>query len=76
MGLLAGMGFLAVFSGAANTPIACILMGVELFSIESVAYISIARITAYFSSGMKGIYTSQVIGKWKTKCYQKLVVKI
>jgi H+/Cl- antiporter ClcA len=76
MGLLAGMGFLAVFSGAANAPIACVLMGVELFGIESVAYISIASITAYFSSGMKGIYTSQVIGKWKTKCYQKLGVKI
>ena len=76
MGLLAGMGFLAVFSGAANAPIACVLMGVELFGIESVVYISIASITAYFSSGMKGIYTSQVIGKWKTKCYQKLGVKI
>jgi H+/Cl- antiporter ClcA len=76
MGLLAGMGFLAVFSGAANAPIACVLMGVELFGIESVAYISIASITAYFSSGMKGIYTSQVIGKWKTKCYQNLGVKI
>ena len=75
IGLLTGMGFLAVFSGAANTPIACILMGVELFGIESIAYISIASITAYFSSGMKGIYTSQVIGKWKTKCYQKLGVK-
>jgi H+/Cl- antiporter ClcA len=72
--LLAGMGFIAVFSGSANAPIACILMGFELFGAESLAYISIASISAYFSSGMKGIYTSQVIGKWKTKFYQKLKV--
>ena len=31
MGLLAGMGFVAVFAGATNTPIACTIMGIELF---------------------------------------------
>jgi H+/Cl- antiporter ClcA len=28
-GLLAGMGFVAVFAGATNTPLACMLMGIE-----------------------------------------------
>jgi H+/Cl- antiporter ClcA len=58
--LLAGMGFVAVFSGATNTPLACIVMGMELFGIESTPYIAIACITAYFFSGHTGIYTSQI----------------
>lgn len=63
--LLAGMGFAAVFSSAANTPIACILMGIELFGIESGVYIGIACITGYLFSGHSGIYKSQVVGSPK-----------
>ncbi|MDQ0641837.1 H+/Cl- antiporter ClcA [Pedobacter sp. W3I1] len=62
LGLLAGMGFVAVFAGAANTPLACIFMGVELFGTSSGIYIAIACITAYLFSGHTGIYRSQTIG--------------
>ncbi len=62
MGLLAGMGFVAVFAGAANTPIACIVMGAELFGMEPGLYIAIAVIVAYLVSGHSGIYKSQEIG--------------
>jgi len=62
--LLAGMGFMAVFAGAANTPIACIFMGIELFGMESVLYIAIASVIAYFCSGHVGIYRSQKGSKW------------
>lgn len=72
LSLLAGMGFLAVFAGAANTPIACILMGYELFGIESSLYISIACFTAYYFSGGKGIYSSQSFHYGKTKLYRKI----
>ncbi|MFW0714935.1 voltage-gated chloride channel family protein [Pedobacter sp. N23S346] len=65
VGLLAGMGFVAVFSGAANTPLACILMGMELFGMESAVYIALACITAYFFSGHSGIYKSQAIGHFQ-----------
>lgn len=61
LALLAGMGFVAVFSGATNTPIACTIMGIELFGIESGIYLGIACIVAYFSSGHTGIYSSQKI---------------
>lgn len=64
-GLLAGMGFVAVFAGAANTPLACIFMGVELFGVSSGIYIAIACITAYLFSGHMGIYQSQSIGSPK-----------
>ena len=72
LSLLSGMGFLAVFAGAANTPIACILMGYELFGIESSLYISIACFTAYYFSGGKGIYSSQSFHYGKTKLYRKI----
>jgi len=67
--LLAGMGFVAVFSGATNTPIACTLMGIELFGVESGIYIAIACVTAYLFSGHTGIYSAQIIGSPKHAFY-------
>ncbi|UXP31819.1 voltage-gated chloride channel family protein [Reichenbachiella agarivorans] len=67
MGLLAGMGFVAVFAGATNTPIACTMMGIELFGIESGVFIAIACSTAYLFSGHSGVYSSQIIGSPKNK---------
>ncbi|QPH38308.1 voltage-gated chloride channel family protein [Pedobacter endophyticus] len=65
VGLLAGMGFVAVFSGAANTPLACVFMGIELFGDTSGVYIALACVTAYLFSGHTGIYRSQKIGSPK-----------
>lgn len=66
LGLLAGMGFIAVFAGAANTPLACIIMGVELFGGEGLTYFAITCVTAYLFSGHSGIYKSQEIGSSKS----------
>lgn len=63
--LLSGMGFVAVFTAAANTPIACILMGIELFGASSAIYIAISCVVAYLFSGHNGIYSSQKIGHAK-----------
>ncbi|MEH2133879.1 MAG: voltage-gated chloride channel family protein [Nostoc sp.] len=60
--LLAGMGFVGVFAGAANTPLASTLMGIELFGLESGVFIAIGCIVSYLFSGHSGIYTSQRIG--------------
>ena len=65
MPLLAGMGFVAVFAGATNTPIACTIMGIELFGIESGVFIALACTTSYLFSGHTGIYTAQIIGSPK-----------
>lgn len=62
MALMAGMGFVAVFSGAANTPIATIFMGIELFGAEAGVYIGIACVIGYLFSGHAGIYKSQIVG--------------
>ena len=69
--LLAGLGFVAVFSGATHTPIACTIMGMELFGIQPGIFIAIACSIAYFSSGSVGIYKSQIVKGAKYKLYQK-----
>ncbi|MBP3944349.1 voltage-gated chloride channel family protein [Sphingobacteriaceae bacterium WQ 2009] len=72
MGLLAAMGFVAVFAGATHTPLACTIMGVELFGLPSVLYIAVACFTAYICSGNLGIYSSQKIGTPKRQLYEFL----
>ena len=57
--LLAAMGFVAVFAGAANTPIASSLMAFELFGSEAGAFAAIACVTSYLFSGQTGIYHAQ-----------------
>jgi H+/Cl- antiporter ClcA len=57
--LFAKLGFIAVFAGAVNKPIACTLMGIELFGTEYTVYFAIACFTAYYFSGHSGIYHSQ-----------------
>ncbi|UKJ08039.1 voltage-gated chloride channel family protein [Solitalea lacus] len=59
VGLLAGMGFVAVFAGAANTPLTCIVMGIELFGIQTGVFIAIASIVSFLFSGNSSIYLSQ-----------------
>lgn len=60
--LMAGLGFIAVFAGATNTPIACTFMGIELFGADNVLYYAVACFTAYYFSGHTGIYHAQRIG--------------
>jgi H+/Cl- antiporter ClcA len=57
--LFAGLGFIAVFAGATNTPLACTLMGIELFGSENIIYYAVACFIAYYFSGHTGIYSSQ-----------------
>jgi H+/Cl- antiporter ClcA len=59
MALLAGMGFVALFSGASNTPVASTILGIEIFGIESIFFIGIACLFSYLCSGRTGIYSSQ-----------------
>ena len=60
--LFAALGFVAVFAGATNTPLACAIMGIELFGSGHVVYLAIACFGAYLFSGHSGVYLSQRIG--------------
>ena len=59
--LFAALGFIAVFSGATNTPLASTILGIELFGGEHALLFAIACFTAYIFSGHSGIYTAQKI---------------
>jgi H+/Cl- antiporter ClcA len=63
--LLAGVGFVAVFAGAANTPIASTLMAIELFGAEVGVYAAVGCVLAYLFSGHTGIYRAQRVGHAK-----------
>jgi H+/Cl- antiporter ClcA len=57
--LFAALGFVAIFAGATNTPLASTLLGIELFGSGNTIYIATACIIAYRCSGARGIYPSQ-----------------
>ncbi|SHN40113.1 H+/Cl-antiporter ClcA [Duganella sacchari] len=63
--LLAGLGFVAVFAGAANTPLASTIMAIELFGPEIGPYAALACVVAYLFSGHNGIYRAQRVGLLK-----------
>ncbi len=67
---MAALGFIAVFSGATNTPIACFIMGIELFGADNIIYMFIACVISYYFSAHTGIYGSQKIEIAKSKLYQ------
>lgn len=71
-GLLAGMGFVAVFAGATHAPFACAIMGMELFGLETGLFLLIACFFSFLFSGNKGIYSSQKIPLIKKVFYNKM----
>lgn len=64
---MAALGFVAVFAGAANTPLSCILLGAELFGGAPLPYIGIATVVSYVFSGHRGIYGAQRVETPKSK---------
>lgn len=56
--LMAAVGLVAVFAGAANTPVACTVMGVELFGGHSVVLFAIACVVSFACSTHRSIYRS------------------
>ena len=64
--LLAAVGFVAVFAGAANTPIASTLMAMELFGAEIGVFAALACVMSYLCSGHSGIYRAQRVAHRKT----------
>ncbi|WP_029624048.1 voltage-gated chloride channel family protein [Sphingomonas sp. PAMC 26617] len=58
-GVFAALGFVALFAGAANTPLACTFMGIELFGATYAVPIAVACFVSYLCSGHSGIYLSQ-----------------
>lgn len=54
--VLAAVGFVGVFAGAARVPIACTVMGAELFGVDAAPLFAIACTAAWLVSHPHGIY--------------------
>jgi H+/Cl- antiporter ClcA len=59
--VLAAVGMVAVFAAASNTPLACTLLGVELFGGSSLFVFLLATIIATAGSGERSVYERQRI---------------
>lgn len=57
---MASLGFIAVFAGATNTPIACAIMGMELFGPQVGGWLILISFVSYVSSISRGIYHHQL----------------
>lgn len=55
----AAVGLTSVVAAASNTPVAAILLGVELFGAGSLPCVAVAAICAYLVIGHRGIYPDQ-----------------
>jgi H+/Cl- antiporter ClcA len=66
IGMMAGIGLVAVFAGASNTPIACTLMAMELFGPGIGVFAGVACAMSYVCSGHAGIYHAQRASHLKT----------
>jgi H+/Cl- antiporter ClcA len=56
--LFAAFGFISVFAGASNAPVASTLVGVELFGYQFSFYFMLVCFVSYVFSGKNGIYYS------------------
>jgi H+/Cl- antiporter ClcA len=56
---MASIGFVALFAAASNTPLACVLMGAELFGGGALGAVVTACASAYLASGHRSIYEAQ-----------------
>jgi H+/Cl- antiporter ClcA len=63
--LMAALGFVGVFAGAANTPLACTLLAIELFGVDIGVYALVSCVISYLFSGHTGIYKAQRVGQAK-----------
>lgn len=64
---LAALGLIGVFAGATNTPIASFILSLEMFGSQGMVFVFMTCAISYIFSGHTGIYTSQKIGRSKSK---------
>jgi H+/Cl- antiporter ClcA len=62
----AAVGLIAVVASASNTPVAAILMGVEMFGGQGPLYVAGAAMSAYLTIGHRSIYPDQQLAYAKS----------
>ena len=59
LALFAALGFVSVLAGTTNTPIASIIMAVELFGVHMANYAGLSVVVAFLITGHRSIFQSQ-----------------
>lgn len=57
--LYVALAYVSIFAGATNTPIAAMVLGVELFGGQHVLYLMLACTFAYIAAGSSSVYQAQ-----------------
>jgi H+/Cl- antiporter ClcA len=65
-GVVAAFGFVSVLAGAANTPIAAAVMGMEMLPHDLGVYAALCAGTAFLMVGHRSVYASQKLGLAKS----------
>lgn len=60
------IGSITVLAGATNSPLACTMIGIELFGGQGLTFFAVACATAYATSGHNGIYHAQRVSAHKS----------
>jgi H+/Cl- antiporter ClcA len=63
----AAMGMIGVLAGAANTPIAASLLGMEMFGPAIAPYATVACVISFLMTGHRSVYPSQVLSVRKSE---------
>ncbi len=63
----AAIGFVALFCGAVNCPLASIMLALEVFGAEGILLFAMAAAVSYMMSGCFGLYSKQKIVYGKTE---------
>jgi len=64
--LLAALGFVAVFAGASNAPLACTILGIEMFGGGAAVPFIVVCVVSFIFSGHRSIYPSQRVSVSKS----------
>jgi len=67
IGLYSAIGMVALLAACANTPLAAIIMSMELFGVEAASFASIACVVSYLIVGHKSVYPTQIIAFSKSE---------
>ncbi len=62
----AALGFVSVLAGATNTPIAAIVMAMEIFGLEVAHYAAISAVISFLISGHRSVFASQILSMRKS----------
>jgi H+/Cl- antiporter ClcA len=65
LAFLAGLGFIAVFAGATNTPLACAAMGIEMFGSSGGLWYLLVCVIAFYASGKTSVFSAQRVHLFK-----------